>query len=75
MTPALTKISDKLKLSESLAGVTFLALANGSNDIVASYVAGSEDGGLSYVIGALFGAGFFTSSLIFGLVIKYCDEI
>jgi len=27
------------------------------------------------VIGALFGAGFFTSSLILGLVIKYCKNI
>ena len=62
-------------MSQSLAGVTFLALANGSNDIVASYVAGSQDGGLSYVLGALFGAGFFTSTLILGLVIRYCKEI
>ena len=50
LTPSLTKISKKLNMSQSLAGVTFLALANGSNDIVASYVAGSQDGGLSYVL-------------------------
>ena len=75
LTPSLTKIASKLNMSESLAGVTFLALANGSNDIVASYVAGSETGGLSYVIGALFGAGFFTSTLIFGLVIRLSGHI
>jgi len=27
------------------------------------------------VLGALFGAGFFTSTVILGLVIKYCKEI
>jgi len=37
LTPALTTISKKFKMSDSLAGVTLLAFANGSPDVMASF--------------------------------------
>ena len=48
-----------LGLSEVLAGVTLLALGNGAGDVVTAIVASSSPEGVSYNIGALFGAGLF----------------
>ena len=43
LSPALETISDKLSCSESLAGVTLLALGNGAPDVFASLSAGGTD--------------------------------
>ena len=43
LSPALEVISDKLSCSESLAGVTLLALGNGAPDVFASLSAGGVD--------------------------------
>ena len=56
---AIVYISDWLKLSEVVAGVTLLALANGAGDLVTAVVSSGSDEGVSYNIGALFGAGLF----------------
>jgi len=42
LSPALEAISDKLSCSESLAGVTLLALGNGAPDVFAAIAAGGE---------------------------------
>lgn len=62
-------ISNALGLSESLAAVTLLAFANGAGDFITSIVASDSDGGVSYNIGALFGAGLFVCSLVVGICI------
>ena len=67
--PGITYISDKLELSESLAAVTLLALANGAGDVVTALVSSGEEGGVSYNIGALYGAGFFVCSMVICLTI------
>ena len=63
------KISDFLKFSESLSAVTLLAFANGAGDVITSLVASGSEGGISYNIGALFGAGLFVISLVVGICI------
>lgn len=66
LTPVLTKISEALKLSETIAGVTLLAFANGAPDIIASATAGGSTGGVFIAVGALFGACSFGATVVFG---------
>ena len=69
------KISDFLKFSESLSAVTLLAFANGAGDVITSLVASGSEGGISYNIGALFGAGLFVISLVVGVCIVQSEEV
>jgi len=63
--PVLTKIARIFRFSESLAGVTLVALANGASDVISAWAAGgNEDTGVLLPLGALFGAGIFTLTLI-----------
>ena len=71
----ITKISDALKLSEALAAVTLLALANGAGDVITAIVAGGEEGGVSYNIGALYGAGLFVASMVVGISMVNSKEV
>jgi sodium/potassium/calcium exchanger 6 len=68
LTPVLTKISNALKLSETIAGVTLLAFANGAPDIIASATAGDSSGGIFIAVGSLFGACAFGATIVLG----YC---
>ena len=63
------RISNALGLSESLAAVTLLALANGAGDVITALVASGAEGGVSYNIGALYGAGLFVCSFVVALCI------
>lgn len=63
LTPAVQKLAEALKFTESLAAVTLLALGNGAPDVIAAVVAGGEEGGLSLIIGSFFGAGLFVTLL------------
>ena len=58
------RISKTIGLSESLAAVTLLAFANGAGDVITAIVAGGGEGGVSYNIGALYGAGLFVMSAV-----------
>ncbi len=65
--PALIKISDYLRLSPNVAGVTLLALGNGSPDlssIIIGVVRGSE--GIGF--GSPAGGGLFVTSFVYGCV-------
>jgi sodium/potassium/calcium exchanger 6 len=57
LAPAIAYISEWLKMPEALAAVTLLALANGAGDVITALVASGSAGGLSYNIGAIYGAG------------------
>lgn len=57
LAPAITFISEYLELSEALAAVTLLAVANGAGDVITAFVASGSSNGLSYNIGAIYGAG------------------
>lgn len=62
--PGIVWLSKKLNLSESLAGVTLIAFANGAGDVLTAIVASGSSEGVSYNIGALYGAGFFVLTLV-----------
>jgi len=57
----ITICSDTFGLSDAVAAVTLLALANGAGDVITALVSGSSAGGVSYNIGALYGAGLFVA--------------
>jgi len=59
-----------LKFSEALAAVTLLAVANGAGDVITALVASGTSGGISYNIGALYGAGLFCMSIVIATTIK-----
>ncbi|XP_076336209.1 mitochondrial sodium/calcium exchanger protein-like isoform X2 [Tachypleus tridentatus] len=65
--PALVVISKTLGLSQNVAGVTFLALGNGAPDIFSS-LAGIQQQRPQLVIGALFGAGIFVTTVVAGSI-------
>lgn len=52
-----------------MSAVTLLALANGAGDVITAIISGSAPGGVSYNIGALYGAGLFVASMVTALVI------
>lgn len=69
LSPALEFLTEKLQLSESLAGVTLLALGNGAPDIFAAIsAAGGDDGGGSggtlLMINQLTGSTLFISTIV-----------
>lgn len=69
MAPAIVYLSDFLELSDALAGVTLLAFANGAGDVITAIVASGSKDGVSYNVGALYGAGFFVLTLVVALTI------
>ena len=75
--PNLNTIATTLRLSQNVAGVTFLALGNGAPDIfsVISAVRASRGGEAGLAIGEIFGAGIFITTVIVGSIslIKPCD--
>ncbi|CAJ2501080.1 Uu.00g039330.m01.CDS01 [Anthostomella pinea] len=61
----LSTIATILGLSESLAGVTFLAFGNGSPDVFSTFAAMSSNSG-SMAVGELIGAAGFITSVVAG---------
>ena len=69
LSPALSLIAKRLRMSESLAGVTLLALGNGAPDVFASFSAaeGSSEG--FYMAAAtLLGSGLFITGIITSII-------
>ena len=57
-------------MSESLAGVTLLALGNGSPDVISSLsAANSDSGGMFLAVGSLVGGGMFVSGVVSAIVL------
>jgi sodium/potassium/calcium exchanger 6 len=71
-TPALLKISHYLRLSENAAGVTFLALGNGSPDLSA-IIMGVLSQKPGFAFGAPVGGGLFVTTVVLGLVTLLSD--
>lgn len=61
----LSTLAQLLGLSESLAGVTFLAFGNGSPDVFSTFAAMSSGSG-SLALGELFGAATFITAVVAG---------
>ncbi|XP_052801563.1 mitochondrial sodium/calcium exchanger protein-like isoform X2 [Mya arenaria] len=72
--PALSVISDTLRLSHNVAGVTFLAFGNGAPDIFSAIAAigNAKNGDAGLAIGALFGAGVFVTTVVAGFIAIIC---
>lgn len=68
--PAIVKIVKTLKMSDALAGVTLLALANGIGDVITALVASGTENAVSYNVGAIFGAGLFVMTVVVFFTIK-----
>eukprot|EP00008_Paramoeba_atlantica_P007461 CAMPEP_0201478494 /NCGR_PEP_ID=MMETSP0151_2-20130828/3308_1 /ASSEMBLY_ACC=CAM_ASM_000257 /TAXON_ID=200890 /ORGANISM="Paramoeba atlantica, Strain 621/1 / CCAP 1560/9" /LENGTH=693 /DNA_ID=CAMNT_0047859577 /DNA_START=39 /DNA_END=2120 /DNA_ORIENTATION=+ len=67
--PVLNIISDKLSLSPDVAGITILALGNGSPDVFSTFVAiQTPPDGFKIAIGELIGAGCFVTMAVVGAV-------
>ncbi|KAK9247687.1 Sodium/calcium exchanger protein-domain-containing protein [Lipomyces tetrasporus] len=69
--PNLSTISDLFGMSESLAGVTLLALGNGSPDVFSNYAAMKAGSG-SLAVGELIGAASFITSVVAGSMAIIC---
>lgn len=66
--PVLEIFTEKLNLSDDVAGVTFLALGNGVADVATTFEA-VRGGGFNIAMGELLGAALFISSLVLSLVV------
>ncbi|XP_064391554.1 mitochondrial sodium/calcium exchanger protein-like [Halichondria panicea] len=68
--PALTVMSQVLRLNQNIAGVTLLAFGNGAPDIFSaiSAINQPDDEKASLAVGALFGAGIFVTTVVVGAV-------
>mmetsp|Transcript_39694 Transcript_39694/g.60830 ORF Transcript_39694/g.60830 Transcript_39694/m.60830 type:complete len:199 (+) Transcript_39694:317-913(+) len=67
LSPALEAISEKLSCSESLAGVTLLALGNGAPDVFASISAGGDgtkNGDIMLQVSSLAGSSLFITTVV-----------
>ena len=63
--PNLATLAQSFRMSESMAGVTFLALGNGSPDLFSTFAAMRVGSG-SLAIGELIGAAFFINAVVAG---------
>jgi sodium/potassium/calcium exchanger 6 len=70
----ITQLSEYLGMSEALAAVTLLAFANGAGDVITALVASGTEGGISYNIGALFGAGVFVCTIVVAICIYQSED-
>ncbi|KAK8114433.1 Sodium/calcium exchanger protein-domain-containing protein [Apiospora kogelbergensis] len=68
----LSTIATVLGLSESLAGVTFLAFGNGSPDVFSTFAAMSSNSG-SMAVGELIGAAGFITAVVAGSMALVCE--
>ena len=72
--PSLTVISKTLRLSDNIAGVTFLAFGNGAPDIFSAIAAigNAKNGDAGLAFGALLGAGIFVTTVVAGTIAIIC---
>ncbi|KAI3899081.1 hypothetical protein MKW92_006816 [Papaver armeniacum] len=67
---SLKSLSTLLKLSPTMAGVTFLSFGNGAPDVFSSIVSfvGTSSGSGAVGLNSVLGAGFFVSSVVVGII-------
>ncbi|KAL4486071.1 hypothetical protein ABPG72_004005 [Tetrahymena utriculariae] len=76
LSPALAKLSKCFRLSQTVAGVTLLALGNGGPDVATAIIAGSSDGhSIAISVGSIFGAGLFVTTYTLQSVIRNAGSI
>ena len=76
LAPSLEVVSKKLKLSETVSGITLLAFAASAPDVVTGIVAGGRaQTGVQVAVGGLFGACLFTITVVLAGCILGAKEI
>lgn len=76
LSPALAQLAKTIGCSETLAGITIVAFGNGAPDVLVAIAAGGGDDGdgINFVIGSIFGAGLFVTTITVALVIVSSKE-
>lgn len=67
--PSIVTLSNSLKMSSRLAGVTFLSLANGFTDVITAIVSSELTNGVYIGLSSLLGSGLFVYTVILGISI------
>lgn len=75
LSASIAKITRKIRISETMAGATLLAFANGGIDVIAAFTAEKTPGGIPLIVGSIYGSGLFDFSLTAGLVVMAAREI
>ena len=73
LSPALEAISDKFNCSESIAGVTLLALGNGAPDVFSAIAAGGDSGensDINLAVSGLMGSVLFITTVVMALSVN-----
>lgn len=65
---SLEGLSDILKLSPTLAGITLLSLGNGAPDVLSSIISFSSEGTRDIGLNSILGGEFFVSSVVVGII-------
>ena len=68
-------ICDNLKMSQSIAGITLLALGNGAPDVISTFVALDSPDGFEFGLGQLVGSTMFLNSFVFSMLVITSDSI
>ena len=70
--PAVSVLSRLCQMSEQVAGVTFLALANGAGDVAVTVAAAvATNRGTQMALGESLGSSMFVSCLVLGIIAYY----
>ena len=69
LSTSLAKLSELLKMSESLAGVTLMALGNGACELITGIVAAGSESGPLLSVGSLSGSTLVVSGLVPALIV------
>lgn len=67
LVPNLNAVASHLKIPENVSGLTLLAFANGSPDIISTYTS-FVTGNTSLAFGEIIGAAYFTNSVVIGTI-------
>ncbi|PON38237.1 Sodium/calcium exchanger membrane region [Parasponia andersonii] len=72
--PSLESLSNILKLSPTIAGITLLSLGNGAPDVFAIVISFTKSGDADVGLNSVLGGAFFVSSVVVGVISVLIDR-